>query len=130
MHKTHAPDDISGPIAPSYSLAVEVAPGARWLAISGQVGVGPDGELAQGMEAQAERAWNNIVALLRSAGMGLEDIVKVTTFVTSVDDVAGLREVRARFQADGHRPASTFLVVAGLAAPEYLIEIEALAAKV
>jgi len=129
VHEIHTPEGIAPPVAPSYSHAIEVAPGARWLTISGQVGVGPDGELAQGIGPQAERAWQNIVAILDSAAMGLADLVKVTTFVTQADHIAAVREVRARYQVEGYRPASTLLVVAGLASPGYLIEIEAVAAK-
>ncbi len=129
VHKTHAPDEIAGPVAPSYSHAVEVAAGARWLVISGQVGIAPGGTIATDVGAQAEQAWENIVALLKSAGMGLDDVVKVTTFVTSSEHIAAVREVRARYQAEGYRPASTFIVVAALVAPEYLVEIEAVAAR-
>jgi enamine deaminase RidA (YjgF/YER057c/UK114 family) len=129
MHKVHNPAGIAGPVSPAYSHGIEVPPGARWLTISGQVGVTPDGKIAQGITAQADQAWKNIVAILKSAGMGLEDVVKVTTFLTSKDYIAGAREVRGRYQVEGYRPASTLLVVAGLASPDYLIEIEAVAAK-
>lgn len=129
MHTVHTPPDIAPPVAPSYSHGIEVAPGARWLTIAGQVGIGPDGELAQGVGPQADRTWRNIVAILESAGMGLEDLVKVNTFVTNANDIPVLRKIRADYQVEGYRPASTFLVVAGLASPDYLVEIEAIAAK-
>jgi 2-iminobutanoate/2-iminopropanoate deaminase len=129
VHRIHAPTDIAAPVAPSYSLAVEVAPNARWLAIAGQVGNEPDGTVAEGAGPQADRAWGNIVALLEAAGMGLEDLVKVTTYITDPAFIPALREVRARFQVEGYRPASTLVVVVGLAAPEYLVEIEAFAAR-
>lgn len=129
MHKVHNPAGIAGPVSPSYSHGIEVPPGARWLTVSGQVGVTPDGKIAEGIAAQADQAWKNIVAILKAAGMGLEDVVKVTTFLTSKDYIPAAREVRGRYQVDGYRPASTLLIVAGLAAPDYLVEIEATAAK-
>lgn len=129
MHKVHNPAGIAGPVSPAYSHGIEVPPGARWLTISGQVGVTPEGKIAEGIGPQAEQAWKNITAILKSAGMGLEDVVKVTTFLTSKDYIPASREVRGRFQAEGYRPASTLLIVAGLAAPDYLIEIEVTAAK-
>lgn len=129
MHKIHTPDGVAPPVAPSYSHAIEVGPNARWLTVSGQVGVHQDGTIADGIVGQADQAWKNIVAILASAGMELEDVVKVTTFVTSTDHIAAVREVRSRYLAEGYRPASTLLVVAGLPASEYLIEIEAVAAR-
>lgn len=129
MHKVHNPAGIAGPVSPAYSHGIEVPPNARWLTVSGQVGVTPDGKIAQGIAAQADQAWQNIVAILKSAGMGLENVVKVTTFLTSKDYIPASREVRGRYQVDGYRPASTLLIVAGLAAPDYLVEIEVTAAK-
>ncbi len=129
MHKVHNPSTIAKPVAPSYSMGIEVAPNARWLHISGQVGTAPDGTIQQGITAQAEQCWKNIVGVLNAAGMDLGDIVKVTTFLTSKDHIAAAREVRARYQSGDYRPASTLLVIDALAAPDYLIEIEAVAAK-
>ena len=129
MHKIYNPAGIAGPVSPSYSHGIEVPPNARWLTVSGQVGVAPDGKIAQGIAAQADQTWQNIVAILKSAGMALEDVVKVTTFLTSKDYIPASREVRGRYQVDGYRPASTLLVVAGLASPDFLIEIEVTAAK-
>jgi 2-iminobutanoate/2-iminopropanoate deaminase len=127
MNKQYTPDTIAPPVA-AYSHAVEIAPGARTLHISGQIGVKPDGGIAEGIAAQVEQAWKNLVAILDDAGMGVEDIVRTTTFVTRADDVAATREIRARYLGD-LKPASTLLVVAALARPEYLFELEAVAAK-
>ncbi len=129
MHKVHNPTTIAPPVAPSYSNGIEVAANARWLHVSGQVGAAPDGTIAQGIAAQAEQCWKNITGVLKSAGMDLGDVVKVTTFLTSKDYIGPAREVRARYQVGDYRPASTLLIVAGLASPDFLIEIEAVAAK-
>ncbi len=127
MHKAHNPPTVVKPQS-AYHQAVEVAPSARWLYISGQLGVGPDGKLRDGTGAQAEQAWANILNLLADAGMGPEDLVKVTTFITNAADVGVVRTARER-ALGGVRPASTLLVVQALASPEYRIEIEAVAAK-
>jgi enamine deaminase RidA (YjgF/YER057c/UK114 family) len=127
MNKIHNPAEIPPPIG-AYSHGIEVPPGARTLHISGQVGIAPDGKVAPGIEGQTEAALNNIVGILKAAGMGVQDIVKMTTFLIDANDIAKVRAVRVRILGD-HRPASTLLVISRLAAPEYLIEIEATAAK-
>jgi enamine deaminase RidA (YjgF/YER057c/UK114 family) len=117
-------------IAPAfshYSLGVEVPPGARWLSVSGQVGVAPDGVPAHGPEAQMERAWRNIFAILESAGMTPQNLVKVTAYLTRPEDTSLYRQVRDRL-LEGAAPASTLIIVSGLADPAWLVEIEATAA--
>jgi enamine deaminase RidA (YjgF/YER057c/UK114 family) len=126
--KPHTPATIAPPAA-LYVHGMEVPPGARWLFISGQVGVHPDGRPGATAREQAEIIWQNIVAILASAGMGVRDIVKLGTFSTAAEHLPALREVRERV-LDGHLPASTLLLVAGLAKPEWLVEVEVYAAKV
>jgi 2-iminobutanoate/2-iminopropanoate deaminase len=121
------PPTVAKPVGP-YSHAAEVAAGARQLYISGQIGVLPDGSTAQGIAAQAEAVWTNIANILKASGMAMTDLVKITILVVNAADIPAVREVRNRFVGD-HRPASTLMVVAGLASPAYLLEIEAFAAK-
>jgi enamine deaminase RidA (YjgF/YER057c/UK114 family) len=111
-----------------YSHAVETPADARWLHCAGQIGVAPDGTIAESFEAQAEQAWTNLRAVLAAAGMGVDDIVKVTHFLIRPTDVAAYRPVVARHLGDA-RPASTMLVIQALARPEFLIEVEAVAAQ-
>ena len=117
-------------IAPAsrYSQAVEHRLGGRRLVISGQLGLRPDGTLAEGLEAQMEVAWDNLVAILRDAGMGVNDLVKVTVYVTVPGSVGPFRTIRDAKLA-GHAPACTYLEIAGLARPEFLVEIEGEAVK-
>ncbi len=115
------------PPASPYSQAVEVTDAKRWLHISGQIGVTPAGETLAGAEAQHEQVWRNILAILAAAGMGPENLVKVTGFITSAEQVPTFRAVRDRLLG-GARPASTLVVVAALAGPQWLVEIEAVAA--
>ena len=127
MLAKHNPNTIAAAFS-SYSLGVEAPAQARWLHVSGQVGVAPDGALAEGPEAQMETAFRNLLAILNSAGMGPHDLVKVTVFLTRPEDVGRYRQVRDRMLA-GATPASTLLVVAALADPDWLVEIEAVAAS-
>jgi enamine deaminase RidA (YjgF/YER057c/UK114 family) len=126
MLDKHNPGTIA-PAFSSYSLGVEAPAGARWLHVSGQVGVAPDGSLAEGPEAQMETAFRNILAILGSAGMGPHDLVKITVFLTRSEDVGLYRGVRDRMLA-GATPASTLLIISALASPDWLVEIEAIAA--
>lgn len=127
MHKRYNPDTVAKP-ASTYSHGIEVPANARWLHIAGQVGVAPDGTIRQGIDAQAEQVWANIRSVLGAAGMGIDDLVKITVLLTSPSYIGPSRTVRDRHLGTA-RPASTLIIVAGLASPDYLIEIEAIAAK-
>jgi 2-iminobutanoate/2-iminopropanoate deaminase len=119
------PDTIAAPVG-AYSHGVLSPAAGNWLHVSGQIGVRSDGALASGFAAQAHAAWSNLVAILESAGMDAADLVKVTTFLVNAADLKDLGPVRSGFLG-GARPASTVLVIAALARPEWLIEIEAVA---
>jgi 2-iminobutanoate/2-iminopropanoate deaminase len=127
MLKFRNPSTVVKPFS-RYSQAVEAPANCRWLHISGQVGATPDGTILKGFEAQAKQCWANILAILGDSGMGTEDIVKVNIFVTSAEHVAASRQIRDA-ALKGAQPASTFLVVAALAHPDLVVEIEAVAAK-
>ncbi len=127
MNKKHVPDTIAPPLA-AYSHGIEIPPNARVLHTAGQVGILPDGTTPEGIEAQTEATWVNLIAILESAGMGIDDVVKVTTYVTNEEDFWPMAKVRARFFGDA-RPASTGIVVKALAKQEWLVEIDLVAAK-
>ncbi len=127
MIKFHNSKDIGAP-ASRYSHGAEAGPGARWLHVSGQVGVDPSGKIVTGIEAQTERAFRNIEAILRSAGMGFDDVVKITALLLTRDHVPVLRTVRDRLFVKT-APASTLFMVVALAHPDWLVEIEAVAAR-
>jgi 2-iminobutanoate/2-iminopropanoate deaminase len=123
----HNPKSVS--FAGKYSLAAEVPAGTKLLYVSGQVGTDPKGKLAPGFDAQCEQVWKNIGQVLKAGGMAYTDIVKVTVFLTDSRFVGPYREVRDRFIKDMPYPASTLLVVAGLADPAMLVEVEVVAAQ-
>ena len=112
----------------NYSHTVNVPPGASWLVISGQVGVDKNGKVARGVERQTERAFRNILAALKASGMGKQDIVKLTIYLSS-RFVEAFRRGRDKVLGDMVGLASTLLIVNGLAAPDLLVEVEAVAAS-
>ena len=125
--KFHNPKSVS--VAGKYSLGAEVPSGTRLLHVSGQVGVDSRGKLQAGIEKQVEQVWKNIAQVLKSAGMSYADIVKVNVFLTDSRFIAPYRAVRDRIFTQQPYPASTLLVVAGLADPGMLVEVEVVAAK-
>ena len=126
MAQVITPDDVAAPFS-RYAHGILTEPGCRWLHVSGQVGIRPDGTMAMSGEAQLEQAFLNVFAVLRAAGMDKRHLVKLTVLLTRTDEVGVYRTVRDRL-LDGHIVASTLLVVAGLASPDFLVEIEAVAA--
>jgi len=121
--------DINAADAPApagqYTQAVEVSGVSRTLYVSGQVGVATDGGIPEGAEAQCALAWRNLQAQLRAAGMGIENLVKITTIVPNPDDIPAVRAGRAEILGS-HRPAST-LIVGGPANPAWKVKVEGVA---
>ena len=110
-----------------YSHVALVEGVGRRLVVSGQVGLRPDGHLGHDAEEQMRQALANLGAILSAHGMGTRNVAKVTVFLTDRASVPLWREARDAF-FDGHAPASTLLVVAGLADERFQVEVEAEAA--
>ncbi len=127
MPKLWNPPSVAAPFG-NYTQCSEVQAGERLLYMAGQVGVMPDGTMANGIEAQAEQALRNIAAILDANDMGPKNIVKLATFPIRTDFIKGYAEARAKVLGD-IKPPNTLLVVHALGNPEWLIEIEAYAAK-
>ncbi len=119
--------DKAPPAFSRYSQAVEVGGGQRLVFVSGQVGVRLDGKLAEGSKAQHQQAWRNVLAILAAHGLRSGDIAEVTAYLTDPADVGLYRKVRDAV-LEGAAPASTLLIVAGLADPRWRVEISAVAA--
>jgi enamine deaminase RidA (YjgF/YER057c/UK114 family) len=121
------PDGMTKPTA--YSQVVEVNGPHRIIFIAGQTGVDAGGKAAQGFRAQAMQVFENIKTALNSVGGDFEHVVKITTYLTDIEQNAdAYREVRALFFANrATLPASTLLQITRLANPSYLIEVEAMA---
>lgn len=127
MPKTILHSEKLAPPAGIFSPGVKV-PAGQMIFVSGQVARNAAGEtIGRGdIRAQTRQALENIKAVLESAGATMDDIVKVTVFVTDVSHLAAIHEVRAEyFQRD--YPASTLVEVKSLVSPELMIEIEAIA---
>jgi 2-iminobutanoate/2-iminopropanoate deaminase len=111
--------------APASHYSQGIAHGAAFkrLIISGQIGVGVDGTIAKGLEAQMEQAWDNLLHILEAAQLDHADLVKITVFVTVPGSVGLYRKIREK-KLGAHAPCATYLEIAGLASPELLVEIE------
>jgi enamine deaminase RidA (YjgF/YER057c/UK114 family) len=122
------PPTVAKPVA-AYSHVAEVPPGTRLLYLAGQVGNRPDGSLPESVEDQAVQALENIRLILAAEGARPQDIVKLTFYVAAKPaSLAKLNAKRTEMFAGTAPPPSTWVQVAGLARPEYLVEIEAVAA--
>lgn len=120
---------IATPEAPvpvaAYSQGTEAG---GFVFTAGQVGIDPGtGRLAEGLDAQASAAFSNIAAVLRAAGLGPADVVKVTIFMTDLSLFGRVNAIYERFVAS-HRPARSTVGVAALPL-RALIEVEAIAVR-
>ncbi|HEX2755590.1 MAG TPA: RidA family protein [Candidatus Limnocylindrales bacterium] len=95
---------------------------------SGQLGLDPaTGELAEGIEAQAERSLRNLQSVLDAAGLTFDDVVKTTIFLADINDFATVNAVYAKFMPDPPPARSTIGV--GALPKGGLVEIEAIARR-
>lgn len=115
---------------PAYSH-VAIASGARTVYISGQVAMDSEGNLvgAGDLGAQTEQVMHNLGLALAAAGASFADVVKITTYVVDYkpEHRAIVSKARSPFFAGREPPASTLVGISALAAPGWLIEIEAVA---
>ena len=120
IHTDKAPAAI-GP----YSQAIEAN---GFVFTSGQLGIIPDtGALAHNMAAQTVQALENVKAVLAAAGMGLENVVKTTCYLKSMDDFALFNDIYSQYFV-ASKPARSCFAVAKLP-KDGLVEIEVVAAR-
>ncbi len=124
--KTHLPATVAPP-ASNYAHGMSVDGAERWVHVSGQVGITPDGSLSADIGEQMVQTFRNIASVLADADMSMSNLVKLTVFLTDTANVGAYRVARDE-ALDGHCCASTLLVVSALASPDWLVEIEAIAA--
>ena len=125
--KKRNPATVPAPIG-AYSHSIEVPPGARVLHVSGQVGIAADGTAPAGITAQTEMVFSNLMAILADAGMGIDDVVKFTAYLTDPADLPAYAAVRTRYLGEA-RPCSTLVFVSALVRPELCVEVELVAAR-
>ena len=124
------PPELGDP--PGYSQIVEISPG-RVVFIAGQTALDRDGNVVgkDDFAAQAEQVFANLAIALRASGCTADNLVKLTVFLTDMANLGRYREARNRFFASVTPPAApavTLVEVSKLYGPDFLIEIEAIAA--
>ena len=122
---------VNAPDAPQpaggYAQAVRLADFDTLVFVSGQIPVAADGAVPSAFADQCRLVWRNVEAQLRAAGLGLADIVKVTTFLSDRVYAAENGAIRKQVLA-GLTPALT-IIIAGIYDPAWLLEIEVIAAR-
>ena len=105
-----------------------VARAGNTLYLSGQVPIDPSGQVVGhgDAEAQAERCFRNILAIVEHFGGSADNVMKMTTFITNWDYRADVAKARDRVFSPPW-PANTLVVITALASPDFLVEIEAIA---
>jgi 2-iminobutanoate/2-iminopropanoate deaminase len=93
------------------------------LMIGGQVGADPSGDVPPGFEAQAELAFDNLLAVVEAAQLAVDDLTRLTAYVAAPECFAQYHLVRAR-KLGAATPVSTYVEVTGLGDPRWLISIE------
>jgi enamine deaminase RidA (YjgF/YER057c/UK114 family) len=124
------PPELGTP--PGYSQIVEVSAN-RIIFVAGQTALDSDGHLVgkNDFAAQAAQVFSNLAVALQASGCAAADLVKLTVFLTDMDNLGRYREARNRFFASVTPPAApavTLVEVSKLYGPDFLIEIEAIAA--
>lgn len=120
------PAELADTTRYGYSLGTVAAPGSRTIFVAGQVGVSDQGP--NDFESQVDRAFANMLAVLKAAGGRAEDVVKITVLIKDHDDERLQYLVRKRREIFGNAPpASTLIPVEKLALPSFEFEIDAVA---
>ncbi len=129
MKRVLKPKDIVD-ASDRYSQGILVEGGRGLLFIAGQTAADRDGNVVGvgDIRAQARKAFENVGSVLKEAGLGFEHLVKTTVYLTDRSYRDEYNRVRMEVLPKADRPTSTLLIISGLARPEYLIEIEAIAA--
>lgn len=119
------PPGMAKPTGYSYAIKKTGTP----VFIAGQVALDGAGKLVgEGdIAAQVEQVFQNLHTVVSASGGTMDDIVKITIYVTDASFRPAVAAARQRHFTEGHYPASTYLVIAALALPQFLVEIEAVA---
>jgi reactive intermediate/imine deaminase len=108
-------------------VRVETSDGT-FIYVSGQIASDPDGALVapNDLPSQTERVFENVKAILEANGASFADVVKLQTYVTTLEGLTEMREVRSRYLT-AELPASTAVQVVALVVPEAVIEVDVVA---
>jgi enamine deaminase RidA (YjgF/YER057c/UK114 family) len=125
-----SPPEIAAPLA-HYTHGVEIPEGARLVKTAGQLGRHADGKIPGSVKEQAEICFQNILAILREAGMTSDNIIHISGYLVDRSDMPDYMSVRDEvIGTDRTPPTSTLLIVSGFSRPEYQVEVEVWAADV
>jgi len=116
------------PASPFYSQGIQIRDTDSVVFVSGQVGITADGTVLDGIGAQATQAVANLNAVLTEAGMTAADLTKLTIYLTDPADVGPFTQALGG-SLPQTPPATTMLIVQGLADPSLRVEIEGIAAR-
>ncbi|MEM1233651.1 MAG: RidA family protein [Pseudomonadota bacterium] len=126
--KSLLPPEIAPPFG-RYAHGMEVPAGWRVAVTSGQLPLARDGSVPEGAEAQAALCFENCGHILREAGMGPADTVRIAAFVTDRAHMPAYMAARDAWLGNAPQlPASTLVIVSGFTRPEFLVEVEVTAA--
>ncbi|MEU6408052.1 Rid family hydrolase [Microbispora sp. NPDC046933] len=130
-HKIVNPDGLHNPVPFGYSHTAAVPAGSELVFVSGQYGSGPDGKVVSGEFAeQVKQAFVNLGTALAAHGLALADVVQLRTYVVNPDfEKLGIIGQAVAGGGAEQPPTQTVIGVAGLAAPDILFEVEAVAAR-
>jgi enamine deaminase RidA (YjgF/YER057c/UK114 family) len=124
--ETHNPTGGIYTATDDYVHAIEVRDPSRFLFVAGTMGLDPAGAPGDSLEAQLDLVWSNIGTILASAGMTVDNIVRVTSYLrdASYAEANGA----ARVAALGGRVVPTTAIVAETLVSDWLVEVEVIAA--
>jgi 2-iminobutanoate/2-iminopropanoate deaminase len=120
------PARIHPPFAP-YNHGILVPGGQQLVFCSGQLGIAADKLVPPDCAGQTRICFDNIAAILAEAGMTLANVVRINAYVTGREHLPDYMAVRNSLFAEPY-PASTLMIVSGFARPEFVVEVEAIAA--
>jgi enamine deaminase RidA (YjgF/YER057c/UK114 family) len=126
MIRKFNPSALAAPMSP-YSHGVSIPAGMRIVQTAGQVGITKDGVVPPTVEEQLELIWTNTAAILAEDGLKLSDVVGIRGYIVSRDSLAAYRAAFRKYLGEVN-PTSTLVVVKELVAPQFLVEIEVVAA--
>jgi enamine deaminase RidA (YjgF/YER057c/UK114 family) len=120
------PSDLAPPPQGLYNHVVKVG---NQVFIAGQVSRGMDGKTIHvgDAKAQAQQVYANLEKAMASVGGSIRDIVKTTTYIVGAENLIPVREARLEALPEEGRSTSTTVLVAGLASPDLLVEVESMA---
>lgn len=114
------------PASPDYMHAIEVSHASRFLFVSGTMGLDESGHAPKGLNAQLNLVWRNIGRILADANMTMDNIIRLTSYLRDPGYAQANQDARVR--ALGGRRIPTTAIVAETLTPDWLVEIEVIAA--